>query len=108
MQRPNSICILRNPSNRKGSHDVKRKKESSVDKQIFYREVRNGKVSYEFNATYRKPADDEWVAEIERPKSTFERKRSQPLQDTGPILEKERLSMYDVTTAKFMSKEIQK
>ena len=59
------ILISRNPKSRTKSLGTieKSRKKSSGSEDVFYREEKNGKVSYEFNATYRKPSDSGWVSE---------------------------------------------
>ena len=93
--------------------DSPRKKSSCGKKKIFYRVVKGRKVSYEFNATYRTPSDSEWVSEIQiRPKSENEstRKKSKSEQsdsETEPE-QQEEFDMFDIATAKLMSKQLQK
>ena len=93
--------------------DTSRKKSSSGNRKIFYRVVKGRKVSYEFNATYRTPSDSEWISEIQiRPKSENEgtRKKSKSEQsDSEPEPEEtEEFDMFDIATAKLMSKQLQK
>ena len=93
--------------------DTPRKKSSSGNRKIFYRVVKGRKVSYEFNATYRTPSDSEWISEIQiRPKSENEstRKKSKSEQsDSEPEPEEaEEFDIFDIATAKLMSKQLQK
>ena len=69
--------------------------------ELFYREVNGRHVSYEFNATYRKPSDSGWVSEDNsnhtRPKSF--RKKS----DTESESKIEKVDIFDIASAKRMS-----
>ena len=51
--------------------------------KIFYREEKNGKVTYEFNATYRKPSDLGWVSAAAAEQQRA-RKRSQNEEPESP------------------------
>jgi hypothetical protein len=89
-----------------GSYEKSRKKSSGSD-DVFYREEKKGKVSYEFNATYRKPSDSGWVSEIST-KTAFSRKSKRSQPETEMVSVQQRLDIFDVTSAKIMSKEIQR
>ena len=84
---------------------MRKKSEVQEGKEkIFYRQVKDGKVTYEFNATYRKPSDSGWVSEIERPKSKINRDRSKSEVDEEP---KEKIDIFDVTSAKLIGDKLQ-
>ena len=72
--------------------------------KIFYRTEKNGKVTYEFNATYRKPSDSGWVSETERPRSKISRKHSQ--NNEPEKVEKEKIDIFDITAAKSIGKDL--
>ena len=93
--------------------DTLRRKSSSDKKKIFYRVVKGRKVSYEFNATYRTPSDSEWVSEIQiRPKSesesTRKKSKSEQSDSENEPEEQEEFDIFDIATAKLMSKQLQK
>ena len=89
-----------------GSNEKSRKKSSGSD-EVFYREKKNGKVSYEFNATYRKPSDSGWVSEVRR-KPSIEKKSKTSQPEIENVSIQEKYDIFDVTSAKLMSKEIQR
>ena len=79
------------------------KEEAKGGGKIFYREEKNGKVTYEFNATYRKPSDLGWISAAAAEQRTRSRKRSQNEEEEP---EKEKIDMFDITTAKMIGKEL--
>ena len=104
------ILISRNPKSRTKSLGTieKSRKKSSGSEDVFYREEKNGKVSYEFNATYRKPSDSGWVSETRiKPDISWKTKKLQPEIEIVSNTQ-EKLDMFDVTSAKLFSKEIQR
>ena len=104
------ILILRNAKARTesiGSTEKSCKKSSTSAEEIFYREEKNGKVTYEFNATYRKPSDSGWVSEVRR-KPSIEKKSKTSQPEIESVSIQEKYYIFDVTSAKLMSKEIQR
>ena len=71
--------------------------------KIFYREVKNGKVTYEFNATYRKPSDSGWISETQRPRTKINRAKSEGNEESP---KKEKIDIFDVTSAKLAGKDL--
>ena len=87
-------------------HKSEGKDSTKSGGKIFYREEKNGKVTYEFNTTYRKPSDSGWVSETQRPKSKINRKRSRSDNSEEPPVNV-KLDIFDVTSAKLVGKDLQ-
>ena len=107
-----TISFDRNPNSQLARAKLREKLRKKSEGQegakgggkIFYREEKNGKVTYEFNATYRKPSDLGWVSAAAAEQRARSRKRSQNEEPESP--EKEKIDMFDITTAKMMGKEL--